>query len=134
MTPEQLGMEILMETAKRVLGNKEEGLVITEDIARMYFDSVSNDSFVEDAFGEEIGDSIMFRGENLVIANTDTLTEIGMRNIQYFVDENLRDNPLREFIDEDVLVTRIFDSPALEENFLPTIAANICNEVFLIEI
>lgn len=134
MTPEQLGMEILMETAKRVLGNKEEGLVVTEDIARMYFNSVSNDSFVEDAFDAEIGDSIMFRGENLVIADTDTLNEIGMRDILYFVDENLRDNPLREFIDEDTLVTRIFDSPSLEENFLPTIVANICDEIFLIEL
>lgn len=133
MTPEQLGMEILMETAKRVLGNKEEGLVITEDIARMYFNSVSNDSFVEDAFDAEIGDSIVFRGEDLVIADAVTLDDISMRYVRYFVDENLSDNPLRAFIDTVDLEMRIFDSPALEENFRPKIVANICNEIFLIE-
>lgn len=133
MTPEQLGMEILLETAKRVLGNKEEGLVITEDIARMYFNSVSNDSFVEDAFGAEIGDSIIVSGRNLGIADTDTLNEISMRLIQDFVDENLRDNPLQAFIDTVDLEMRIFDSSALEENFRPKIVANICNEIFLIE-
>lgn len=132
MTPKQLGAELLVKAAALNLGHSIHD--VTEDIAKKYFENHNSAEIADDVLEVIRTEYPQFAEKNFVVVNLDTLDELAMHAIKDFIRDNLRDNPLRNFINEAVLAEKIFYSPACDKLFIPKIVANIRGRVFVLDI